>query len=270
MNTRIFTAAVALALVLPAVSAETNAVRMMRGPDGKMAPVHRLSKEQMAEVQYRHTGGMIARPGSQKGRFVFVNCQSAASDELLQRNVDSLKGLTKYAMTLEKGAFSLPSPTVAGEASLFVIDDPAMPSLLCAPENRWAMVNLAPLKTGAGEKPAFFSARIQKELMRGFCLLAGAQDSNYPDSLMGKVFKAEDLDQFVEIQLPVDILQRVKKYPAGYGITPADEVPYNKACREGWAPAPTNKVQQQIWNRAHAIPRKPIKIEYNEKRDKGK
>ena len=45
-------------------------------------------------------------------------------------------------------------------------------------------------------------------------------------------------------------------------------VPYSRACREGWAPPPTNDVQRTIWKQVHAVPDKPIKIEFDPKKDK--
>ena len=43
---------------------------------------------------------------------------------------------------------------------------------------------------------------------------------------------------------------------------------YRQACQEGWAPAPKNDEQKAIWNQVHAIPDKPIKIEFDPKKDK--
>ena len=43
---------------------------------------------------------------------------------------------------------------------------------------------------------------------------------------------------------------------------------YRQACQEGWAPAPKNDEQKAIWNQVHAIPDKPIKIEFDPKRGK--
>lgn len=222
------------------------------------------------EIRYKHTGGQVVRPGSQKGSIVYVNCQKSAPDEWINANATNFAAMTKFAISVESGTFSLPNPKVAGTASLFVIDDAAMPSLLSAPEQKWVMVNIAPLKSGRGEKEAFFRARVAKQLTRGFCLLAGSQTSNYPNSLVGCVTKPDDLDQFVDCTLPVDVIARFKPYVSGYGITPADECLYIEACQEGWAAAPTNDVQKAIWDKVHEMPTKPLKIEYNEKRDKGK
>ena len=37
---------------------------------------------------------------------------------------------------------------------------------------------------------------------------------------------------------------------------------------EGWSPSPTNDVQRAIWEKVHAIPDKPLTIEFDPKIDK--
>ena len=43
---------------------------------------------------------------------------------------------------------------------------------------------------------------------------------------------------------------------------------YQKACEEGWAPLPTNDVQKAIWDKVHAVPKNPMKIEFDPKQGK--
>lgn len=211
----------------------------------------------------KRTGGRLMVPGSLKGKFVYVNAQKRAPQKWLQDNADVFHKSSKFAIEVAEGEFTFPAPKIQGEASLFVVDDENLPPLLSAPESRWAMVNIAPLTKGAGEKPQFFAARVQKELTRGFCLLAGAQNSGYPNALVGCITKPEQLDKFADCRLPVDVLARFVPYAQGYGITPAIESTYRKACKEGWAPPPTNDYQKAIWDSFHELPSKPIKIEFD-------
>ena len=62
----------------------------------------------------------------------------------------------------------------------------------------------------------------------------------------------------------------MKKYMAARGVTPHYRCPYFKACEEGWAPAPTNEYQRAVWEKVHAIPDKPMKIEFDPATQKGK
>ena len=41
---------------------------------------------------------------------------------------------------------------------------------------------------------------------------------------------------------------------------------YKKACQEGWVSAPTNDIQKAIWDKVHAAPKNPMKIEFDSKK----
>ena len=223
--------------------------------------------ERKMSMEYR-SGGHIVRPGTRSGTVTFVNSQSKAARDVLQGNIEYLTKKTGYSIQLKDGAFSFPAVKKMGEVSLFVIDDGNIPTILSAPEDGWVAVNVARLDQGYGSKTAIFNARVQKELTRGFCLLAGSQDSNYNDSLLGPIMKPEDLDVHEDCRFPIDILRRFKPYLAKWGVTPGVMTTYRRACEEGWAPAPTNDAQRKIWEQVHQIPDKPITIEFDPKKDK--
>lgn len=248
-------------------------VLSMMAADAKLANGPTLSKEEFKEMIYRKTGGKIKQPNVQKGVLVYVNAQTKVPVEWIQANADEFAENVQIEIRVEEGQFELPNPQVAGDASLFIVDDEKLPSLLVAPEQKWAMVNVAPLTSGRGAKEAFLKARVQKELTRGFCMLAGATASNYPNSITGCITKPEQLDRFVNTQLPVDIPERFKEYLKGYGIVPYNLVTYKTACQEGWAPEPTNEVQQVIWEKIKAEqsekPSNPLTIKPGDK-PKGK
>ncbi len=244
-----------------------SVINVVTNSDGKV--VRRLDRARLEERMEARTGGKIVVPNSLKGKIVYVNAQARAPRSWLEQNAETFSQTTKFAIEVAEGKFEFPKPTIQGEASLFVVDDENLPPLLSAPESRWAMVNVAPLAKGRGEKEQFFAARVQKELTRGFCLLAGAQNSGYPDALVGCITKAEDLDHFADCRLPIDVMNRFAPYLKGYGIAPKVYSTYKKACEEGWAPAPTNDVQKAIWDKIHALPTEPIKIKPETKKIKG-
>lgn len=218
-----------------------------------------------ADEGLRRTGGSIEKPGSQKGEIVYVNCQSAAKSEWLSSSIDYFTKQTKFKITLRDGEFSWPNPKIQGSLSLYIVDVEGLPAILCAPEDRWAMVNVASLKS---EKTAFFEARVKKELTRGFAYLCGAANSRYPNALTGGITGVDVLDKAADARLPVDVIERFRKYVEAFGVTPLRHTAYINACRQGWAPAPTNDYQKTIWEQVHSIPDKPITIEYDPKRDK--
>lgn len=220
----------------------------------KLTPVERKAK-----IEYR-MGGKFERPGSKRGKIVVVNCQKTAPQQTLNEGVKFLIEQTGYDIVIKDGMFEFPNPKLLGEINIFVVDDAKLPSILHAPEDRWVMVNVSRLSADNGSKPAFFAARVQKELTRGFLLAGGSQDSNYPNSIMGAKTKPSDLDKHLDCRFPVDIMRRLGPYLSPLGVTPSIKVSYMAACQEGWAAKPTNEVQKAIWNKVHEIPTEPMVI----------
>ena len=215
----------------------------------------------------RRTGGQVTRPGTQKGEIVYVNCQTRADRTWIEASVAYFAKETRFKVTLRDGeAFDLKSPKVEGNATLFVIDDVGLPPLLVAPDSRWTAVNVAPI--AEEKRPAFFEARVKKMLTRGFAFLCGATNSQFPRSLTRGLATMADLDKNPDLSLPIDVLQRFRAYIEPLGVEPAFVTTYRKACQEGWAPAPTNDAQRAIWEKVHAIPDKPMTIEFDPKKDK--
>ena len=222
--------------------------------------------KKMSEEEYiRKEGGLVLEPNTQKGEIAYVNCQTAAKDVWVEESATYFRREAKFKISVSKGTFDLKSPKIVGDMTLFIIDDSAKPNILVAPENRWAMVNVAPLKS---DKEAFFRARVLKELSRGFAMLCGGSDSQFPGALTSAITKVEDLDHHTDHRLPVDLFARFKKYMKPYGVVPGNIETYETACCQGWAPAPTNDIQRAIWNEVHKLPEKPIKIEFDPKRGK--
>ena len=211
--------------------------------------------------QLIHTGGFVVKPGTQQGEVVYLNCQKRAQLAWMEESAEYFRRESKFKITVrDGGAFDLANPKVEGSATLFVVDDAKLPPILLAPESRWAMVNVAGLSEGSGAKPAFFEARVKKSLTRGFALLCGASNSQYPMCLTGGITKPSDMDVMADLRLQADVIERFKTYMAPFGVKPAEITTYKRACQQGWASAPTNEIQKAIWDEVHALPANPIKI----------
>ena len=210
------------------------------------------------------TGGRIMKPDTQKGEIVCVNCQKSAKREWIEEVVSYFADLTKFNVRMvDGGEFSLPTPKLVGDATVFVIDDPKMPTLLTAPEDKWVVVSVSKLKT---DKEAFFAARVKKETSRGFAFLTCGGGSMYPGNIGSGVSGVADLDKIVDFRFPNDMSNRCRNYMKPFGITPGFMTTYLSACIHGWAPAPTNDYQKAIWEKEHAIPKNPMKIEFDPKK----
>ena len=162
--------------------------------------------KKISESDYiKSEGGLVLEPNTQKGEIVYVDCQSSADAAWILENAEYFRKETKFKIKVTKGTFDIKKPEIIGDMTLFIVNDLTMPILLVAPENRWAMVNVAPLKSN---KEPYFKARVLKELTRGFALLCGASESQFPGALTSAITKTKDLDRFTDYRLPVDLFAR--------------------------------------------------------------
>ena len=243
----------AIAAAMSGVAADTPPFDFRRKA---VTPEEKAQRKAYFEKRFlEHTGGKILRPGTRRGEVTYVNCQKRADSAWLEESREYMAAYSKFNVTMRDGTFDLASPKIYGNASLFVVDDESLPPLLVAPESRWAVVNVAKLAKDA--KPAFFEARVKKELTRGFCLLCCAANSQFPRALTGGVTTPADLDKFPDHHLPVDIEKRMASYMEPFGVTPAVMSTYRQACREGWAPPPENDYQKNV---AEAVAREKAEI----------
>ena len=225
-----------------------------------------LRKQWMAKRRYEHFGGELVKPGTQKGEISIVDCQSAVDKGVLDEAISYLIKETRFNIVRRAGTFSLPKPSLAGDFSIFVVDDASLPTMLLAPEDKWAVLNVATLKEGRGAQTAFLKARVLKEMSRTFAGLCGGISSNYPDSLTTGIYNLNQLDRQEDNRLSVDVIGRFAPSLANAGLTPAEIHSYRAACKQGWAPAPTNDVQKAIWEETRKLPEKPLQIKFDPKK----
>ena len=191
-------------------------------------------------------------PGSQKGQIVFVNRQEKLAASEIEAVCREVTKATKCKAVVGEAS--------AGQVVIEVINNPDAPVLAAYPEDYKATVNIGKLdknlKGAAIEK--FYVSRCRKELLRAFCYACGAGGSQYPDNIMaiGSLADLDLVDEFIPGDTAYSCVSRIIKI----GVTPTKLVPYVRACREGWAPAPTNDAQKAIWDKVHAMPTEPLKI----------
>ena len=243
-------------LLCAAVSADNDATAATE-VKGKMT----------AEERIAQLGGFVTYPGSQKGLVAFVDTQ---------KSVDVAKSFEEVFMhfrhqvpvkiELSKAEPDSPLKLKAGAKADFVVvfvDDAAQPSLTVVPDDGYAVVNFAKYKTGLKlpDDEAMYNKRCAKAALKAFAMLCGGCGSRYPGHVMA-AHGVQELD-FAQEKLPIDIQDSIKKYLGAVGVTPLRRTIYRRACQEGWAPAPTNDVQKAIWDKVHAIPKNPMKIEFD-------
>lgn len=214
------------------------------------------------EAKIRKQGGLLVKPGSGQGRVAIVNAQSRLAES-------NLVAVARMFAKATEANFALAKDGKDAQVVLTVIDDPKEPKMLLAPDDHWGKVNLAGLVDdlpGEAAKEKFFPVRARKTVAKALSLLVGGGASTFPGNLMNAA-TARELDMMEE-QVPYDMANKYKGFLPKIGITKTERATYRKACREGWAPSPTNDVQKKIWDDVHTVPSDPIKIKYDAKRDK--
>lgn len=243
----------------------------------RQAAFEKLSVEQRKAIRergkYIHLGGKVERPGSQKGKVVFINTTDIAEKHLKAVGDTFTQG---FPIKIEYAKATAAKPrelmkSVGANVAIVIVENEDDPPMLVAPEEGWAVVNVTKLAQGLPDnalKSAMLNTRVRKELIRAFSIVSGGFGSPFKGSVINAA-RVEDLDACEEM-VPYDTTLLYPKHLEGFGVTPREEVWYRNACKFGWAPAPTNDYQKAIWDKIHQLPSAPIKIEYNEKRDKGK
>ena len=196
-------------------------------------------------------GGLIDKPA--KGVIVFYDYQ----DKIVGRDMLGFflvkNGIFRFNFQHKKvaGKFDIAKASEAkGDANLaiFVVDDPTLPMTLLALEEKWGIVNVAQI---SADKPKTLKLlyRAEKLFTRvGTGLLGGHYCLQIPFSAMKPVYSVADLDKMdAKAIAPLSLTQITYSLPS-LGLTQTTQTTYEQACVEGWAPAPTNDVQREIWN----------------------
>lgn len=231
--------------------------------------VHKqLSREELIARRYTHTGGYVVKPNSQRGCVVVFNAQKTVTSPELSGVIKKIETKLGYkaeireieAVTIQDA--SKVKKDAKATVAVFVVEDATLPISLVSYEEHWGFVNIAKLADGADKVRLF--GRANAETMRVLALASGAANSQFPMSLMKNLSTARALDG-LDSELPYDVMNRMADTYNALGMTHEHKTTYRNACKEGWAPAPTNDVQQAIWDDVHASPTDPIKIKFEKK-----
>lgn len=241
--------------------ANTNAVR-------RMTPEMR---EKIRKAKLKYTGGTIREANTAKGVFAVLNSQTRVPFKAIKELEPQLDKDFRIMMTFKDvnginiGNVADSIKKAGGTVGVAIIADDNLPMLVTAPEAGWSLVNVTKIASGAPDE-ATVAARVRKEVLRGFAFVSGGAYMTYADPLMRDVCKPRDLDLLQGESFGAEIIMHFMQSSRFYGLKPWNESTYRKACEAGWAPAPTNDIQKAVWDKVHAIPQKPMKIEYDPKK----
>lgn len=208
-----------------------------------------------ADALYRRTGGSIEVPA--KGCIAVANCQTRIPSAVFSPAVEKYANFTRLNVKrLDLPSFSVSSTpaeamkSAEAAAAVFIVDSPSLPLSLVSPEGNWGILNVSAVCAGSAD-PEKLHSRLCTGLARVLLLSTGAavRDGN---SILGRVSRPEDLDALSKSPMTLLELRDVMNHLLDCGVERATSVTYRQACREGWAPAPTNAVQRAIAEQVRA------------------
>lgn len=232
--------------------------------EGGVNPAQNEKAKLTAQERIAKLGGYVVYPGSQKGSVAFIDTQKAVD---VSADLADVLGHFRHQIPIkldlvkaETGEPKVLKGNAKANFAVVFINDSAEPASIIAPEDGYAVVNFAKYTTGLKlpTDEAKYKRRCARAALKAFVLLCGGGGSRYS----GHVAAAQTVQEldFAQDKLPIDIQDSIKKYLGAAGVTPMKRTIYQRACQEGWAPAPTNDVQKAIWDKVHAMPTEPIKI----------
>jgi len=203
-----------------------------------------------------------------------ISAQSRVSHNDLKQSIDVFRQALQLPVEWLDDASGTQDPAKLAATSnsdgkcavaVVFVDDQSAPRMLVAPENGWASINLARLADGNPSHDQLVR-RARQEYWRAACMVLGAYVSMQQPCVMTLITGNADLDANPCVIPEVEVLPKVSSMARKLGIRPGRRVVYERACEQGWAPAPTNDVQKAIWDKVHAMPTEPIKIKPEEKK----
>ena len=238
-------------VVYAMLSAAVAFAQTMQGP---LMP-KKLSTAERRAAMIARMGGRINAPDKEPG-ICFLNCQKDVPPDRLEVALQRIRDTFHFSVYLRDAEWKN-MPELADLAAtrkhavvVALVDSPAYPQLLTAPDDAWGIVNLAPLKADR-PKPEVLEARVLKMMMRGFAVSIGGLWGTQMGDVLHSADTLQQLDANTgKVPGPMafeNIYTRGKALKVATGGT----VSYRQACKEGWAPAPTNDLQRGVWNEFH-------------------
>ena len=217
------------------------------------------------EVMTKKYGGFVKKPGTGEGHILFVNANSKVAAKSLEKVAEKISEelRVQYKIhnvdqaSLNQGASILKNQKAT--AGVFLIADESMPMLVTVPDQQFAFINTSLISNLSENK-------LQACIARALCLVCGAGNRASTGHLLSQVTEEKDFDKIQLKHIPGDVLLTVQGFLRDSGIKTFQVRTYRQACAEGWAPQPSNEWQKAIWDKIHATPKNPMKIEFDPKK----
>lgn len=204
----------------------------------------KLSKEQRDILFERKMGGFVMRPI--EGRlFRVVNEQKDLPLAELKACLGGVVNALRVPLDLVDG--DTPPKSDAKVGFTLTIKDDAASSvrMSCSPDDGFGVVNVAMLKKDNPDKEVL-RKRIIRMVWRTIVYSLGGGNTENPICPMKPAVTMKDLDELVALSVCPEPFPKMMATLQALGIKENGRATYRRACREGWAPAPTNDYQRAI------------------------
>lgn len=228
-----------------------------------LTPEERAAKRKAGlEKRIAQSGGWLEKKA--EGKVVrLVDAQTTAGRAAIDAAAASIKQVLQFSTEVvagEAGKAYRPDAEAGVVVSLVDTDDGT--TLLVAPEQAWVVINTKALAKD-GPAPEVLAERVQKEVWRGLAIAMGASNSMMQPCVMRQINTLGDLDGVKTLVPCPEPFNAMISASTKLGVGRTYRTTYRKACKEGWAPQPTNDAQRVIWEEYHAAPTEPIKIKFD-------
>lgn len=249
MNRTVFTALLMGMAILQVLATET-------ATNVTAKPVSPEFKNRREEIMMTKHGGLIKRIGTGEGHISLISVNNAVSEDMLKELASRYGEQLRMDITVStRDSISIADAHAAvtesgGAIAIIFVKDASLPIFMMNADSRWGIVNVE----NFGEK---LDERLAKMTARAIPDVSGVGKQLFSTSNFKPIITVEDIDSLTAEDISRVVAMGVQEHLAPLGVKPYKLNTYQKACEEGWAPAPANKYQQAIWDR--------IKTEQNEK-----
>jgi len=225
----------------------------------KWTPDSKWTIEQLKardERVLRKTGGFLHLPA--EGPLAMVVDMRAKARQTIDEVARLYTLGTKLAMRVEKDPRGEAAPLAAARAKMAaesplmliaVVDgDPDLPALSVFPEERIGIVNADRLRREHEDDPSAPEMRVSKEIWRAIGFIGGIGFSAQENDMMQPYYTLEEIDANNHPYIQPMNMAKMAALWKRFGVKRERRIPYFKAVKEGWAPAPTNEYQRAIWD----------------------
>lgn len=197
----------------------------------------------------RPSAGVLERPEAVPSRQIGVYS--------VQKRISAAAVETSVRLARRRSNLPLSLNAEKSPVRIEIVDSEAFGMLALYPEENRAQVNVRALAADNAPMETV-ETRLRTELARAALFVLGSGTVPY-DCLTKPVRSLAELDALAKETPSAESLLHLGTGRV-LGIGMIRYASYEAACREGWAPAPTNDIQKAIWDKVHAMPTAPIKI----------